>query len=139
MTTKIEKAAEIETMKNVLREMLPVGSEVKTILRHVAKSGMMRVVLPVFNGERIPHIEELTQFKYNSKHDGYTIPGCGTDAGFELVYNLSSSIYREGYRCIGYDDKPYRERCPSADHVNSGECRLRTFHMDGYALRQAWI
>jgi hypothetical protein len=128
-----------------LRAMLPVGSTISTILRHVAKSGMMRVVLPIINGERIPYIEELTIFKYNAKHDGYTIPGCGTDAGFELVYNLSSAVYKDGFDCIGGWDYsvPRHERkpCPSSDHVNlrNGE-PMPTHHKDGgYAIGQRWI
>lgn len=144
--SRVERILAGESKANVLsqdeiaelRALLPVGSEIKTILRHVARSGMMRVVLPTFQGERIPYIEEVTQFRYNRNHDGYTVHGCGTDVGFELVYNLSSAIWPE-YDCIGYDDKPHGQRCPSADHVNSGECRKNTHHKDGYALRQRWI
>jgi hypothetical protein len=122
-----------------LRELLPPGSEVKTVLRHCSKSGMMRVVLPLYKGERIPYIDEVTQFKYNKNHDGFTVHGCGTDVGFELVYNLSSAIYRNGFDCIG--NGPFGNRCPSNDHVNiRDQSQMPKHHKDGgYALRQRWV
>jgi hypothetical protein len=56
--------------------------------------------------------------------------GAGMDMGFALVYNLSRSLYPNGFDCIG-------ESCPSNDHVNGYN---RSHHADGgYALQQSWL
>lgn len=89
---------------------------VYTILRHVSQSGMLReisVVIPIFesieNGEpaqvrQFVHpsytIAALLGRKYTEKHghNAVVCHGCGMDMGFDLVYNLSSALYGDGYK-----------------------------------------
>jgi hypothetical protein len=46
------------------------------------------------------------------------------DVTFELVYNLSSVLYRDNYICLG-------ENCRSNDHVNGDKDRTPHKHSDG--------
>jgi hypothetical protein len=92
---------------------------VYTVLRHVSKSGMMReisVVIPIVTGgdftEDISpkHIQQfvhpsytvagLLNRSYSEKngHNSVVCHGCGMDMGFDLVYNLSSVLYGDGYK-----------------------------------------
>lgn len=78
---------------------------VYTVLRHVSKSGMMReisVVIPVDG--RFVHpsytVSGLLNRSYSEKngHNAVVCHGCGMDMGFDLVYNLSSVLYGDGYK-----------------------------------------
>lgn len=149
-----------------LREQLPPGSTVYTVLRHVSRSGMCRWIdLFAFDKEGVKFY--VSGYAWNvgvgdgahpndqrSGGGGLRIGGCGMDMGFALVYELSRILYPDGFDCIG-------ERCPAADHVNRvtpppGTCRDHAGHRDGvcrgnckpwhhgpaqgsYALRQEWL
>lgn len=104
--TKARKA-EAEEAKERLRKLLPEGSTVYTVLRHVSKSGMSRRIdLYTIGEDRKPIF--LTGWaacamgdSWDRKNGGIRVPGCGMDMGFHLVYNLSATLYgatnRGGY------------------------------------------
>jgi hypothetical protein len=90
-----------------------------TVIRHVSKSGMMReisVVIPVITGGDISggdNAASVLQFVhpsytiagllnrgYSEKngHNAVMCHGCGMDMGFDLVYQLSSVLYGDGYK-----------------------------------------
>lgn len=95
---------------------------VYTVLRHVSASGMQReisVVIPiaVISQEKEKDARTvnaaITQFvhpsytvaallgrRYSEKHghNAVVCQGCGMDMGFDLVYNLSSVLYGDGYK-----------------------------------------
>lgn len=86
---------------------------VYTVLRHVSTSGMYReisVVIPIISntdgtmarGFIHPSytIASLLGRKYTEKHGHNAVgcSGCGMDMGFDLVYNLSSVLYGDGYK-----------------------------------------
>jgi hypothetical protein len=99
---------------------------VYTVIRHVSKSGMMReisVVIPVITRGRaqaddasilpvaIPDhvgrfvhpsytVAGLLNRSYSEKrgHNAVVCHGAGMDMGFDLVYNLSSVLYVDGYK-----------------------------------------
>jgi hypothetical protein len=81
------------------------------------------------------------------------------DMGFHLVYNLSYSLFPDGFGCIGRAED-YRFHCPSNDHSNGDRdytphmsenerlgadgslctCHATHWHKDGgYALIQKWL
>jgi len=85
-----------------LKKLLPPGTVVYTILRHLSRSGMTRVVDMVFVHRELNEIcrvpprplEELDfPYKWERKHEGWKVEGWGFDAGFELVYMLSKLLY----------------------------------------------
>lgn len=127
-----------------LRELLPAGSTVQTILRHVSRSGMTRAISPVVNGEDVTWMvcrAFPAHFKRDNRHDGVRMQGAGMDMGFELVYVLSSLLYPEGFECIG-DGGPdtWPRLCPSNDHSNGDRDYAPHHHSSGgYALRHRWL
>ena len=132
-----EEIIERDKALNALRDMYPPGSLVKTMLRHVSRSGMMRAISVIS-----PDVEDISWqvaraggWQFNSRHGGVTVNGCGMDMGFHLVYSLSRSLYPNGFECIG-------DGCPSNDHSNGDRDYTvgHVVHSDGgYALRNRWI
>ena len=88
-----------------LRKMLPEGTRVHTVLRHVSQSGMRREIscLVVHDGELrgITHQVAFATSRALGKRGGVMCNGCGMDMGFDLVYSLSAALFdgeRAGYR-----------------------------------------
>lgn len=86
-----------------LRQYIPIGSTVYTVLRHQASSGMMRCISPIVidqtNGQALDFsrlVSKAVGYKTNEKHGGLTMQGGGMDMGFELVYNLGRVLYPNG-------------------------------------------
>jgi hypothetical protein len=89
-----------------------------TVLRHTSKTGMMReisVVIPLMTPNQDPDrcMSSVRQFthpsyiiagllgrSYSEKHGHNSVVcrGCGMDMGWDLVYNLSSVLYEDGYK-----------------------------------------
>lgn len=148
MTTKAEETQrEAEEARAQLRELLPPGSTVRTILRHVSRSGMTRAISPVVNGEDSTWlvVRAVPGFKFN-RNGGVTMGGCGMDMGFALIYHLSHALYPDGFECTGvseYADDGDGGRikpCPSNDHSNGDRDYTPHHHASGgYALRQEWL
>ena len=141
-----------------LRESLPPGTTVFTVLRHVSASGMSRSIDAYRIGPEADRdgaaiawrlswsICKATGFAYDNRHEAIKVGGAGMDMGFHIVYSLSAALYSDGFGCIG-------ERCPSNDHSNwdreytpnghieiPGQDPYEHWHRDGgYALRHRWI
>jgi len=104
-TTTTTKQAEKQEQIAKLKEWMPEGSTIYTILRHVSSSGMMRCVsVVVFDKEtgRPFHPNYATAkaigYKLTTKNgcDCLKIGGCGFDAGHDVVYALSHALYGNG-------------------------------------------
>jgi len=88
--------------KEHLLKLLDQNKTVYCTLRHVSKSGMMRVIdlHAIYDNElyRISgYAARLINSPYNAKYEGIKISGCGMDMGFALVYDLSLVLYENGY------------------------------------------
>lgn len=96
--------------------MLPIGTTVYTVLRHVNASGTVRHIdLYVMIDNRPQYITGLAADLLDAtrtKDNAIRITGCGADMGFELVYRLSRALFPNG-----------------TDQNPDG----------GYALKQEWI
>lgn len=141
--TKAE-ATRRDEAKKTLRTLLKPGDTVKTIARHVARSGMSRSISIVISGKDGAH--EITYLaaramgdKIDPKNGGIKVSGCGMDMGFSLVYNLGWTLWPSGHPCTGKDTGP--RRCPSGEHSNGDRVydRKKTHKDGGYALRQVWL
>lgn len=142
MPTKLQ-VQEQGAARDELREILKPGDTVYTTLEHVSRSGMMRVVnLRVFRDDAPLRLTwsacKATGYKYNTRHEGMELGGCGMDMGFAAVYALSSALFPDGFDCIGE-----AARCPSNDHSNDRGTRdyspTRHHASGGYALLQRWL
>jgi len=133
MTTKAQLSEQAEAREK-LREMLPPGATVSTILEHTARSGMSRSIKCVIaDGGEVRNITGYVATALGTKRDRYwgiTRGGCGMDMGFDLVYSLSRALYPDGFLCIG-------EGCPSNDHCN--RVAGPAHESGGYALKQRWL
>ncbi len=123
-----------------LREIVKPGDKVFTILRHVSRSGMQRVigvVVPTADGLRDITWSVSKAIGYPNDRDrwGVKVNGCGMDMGFEVVYNLGRVLWADGVPCAG------EEPCYSNDHSNGmREYGPAIIHPDGgYALRPSWL
>lgn len=146
--TLAREAAERAEAQESMREYLSPGDRMWTILRHVSAQGTLRCVSLIVvqevtsrRGTCMAPIDVTWQaalatgYKINTRHGGIAMDGGGMDMGFALVYNLSRTLWPDGYPCTG-------ENCASNDHTN-GECDRTpgaTVHRDGgYALRHDWL
>jgi hypothetical protein len=106
-----------------LRAMLPPGSTVHCVLRHVGRSGMARWIdLYLVEGDSTHWLSPLAAkaagFTFDRKREAIKVGGCGMDMGFALVSTLSAYLYPDGFGCIGDGGKDRSARCPSNDHSN---------------------
>lgn len=136
---------DVERARESLSGLLKPGDTVHCILRHVSRSGMLRVIEPVLmrwdpKRKKIYtlhigyNVAALTGMTYDRDREGVRVGGCGMDMGFHLVYSLSSYLWPKGFKCIG-------DRCPANDHTNGDTNRKRHLHKNsgGYALRHQWL
>lgn len=143
MTRDAKKQSVADSLAR-LRELIKPGDTVHTQLKSVSRSGMSRVVQVIkidCNSERKEpdifylgySVAEVCGYRYDRNHEGIKVNGCGTDAGFEVVYGLSRELFGDGFDCIG-------EGCPSNDHSNGDRDYTPHRHSDpGYALKHRWL
>ena len=121
-----------------LRETLKPGDTVYTQVKHVSRSGMLRVIQCVVIEDNQPrwigwNVARAIRARYDDKREGVVMGGCGMDMGFETVYHLSYALFPDGFECIG-------NACPSSDHVNGDRDYTPHRHGSGaYALNHRWL
>ena len=137
-TLTIKEQAEKDRQEAIasLRKMLKPGDTVRTILRHRSSSGMFRVITLAIIGKDHngkPDIFcidgkvcEILGYKYNTKHDGVPVSGCGMDMGFHLVYNLGRALFPKGFIL------------PKGKSGRNGDTSGRD-NDGGYALNHRWL
>lgn len=144
MATK-KQSAERQEAIDTLRATLKPGDTVYTILRHVSRSGMQRVISLAIarDGGGIEEIDfnaaRAIDCRLDLNRGGLVVGGCGMDMGFHLVYELGRVLWPDGVGCCG-------KGCRSNDHSNgdrdySPHRKSKPhWHRDsGYALRQRWL
>ncbi len=87
---------------NMLKEMLDGTETIYTILRHVSRSGMYRVISLIIIDDNKPFCIDYLAGRLlegiDNRHYGCKAHGCGMDMGFHLVYSLGHILYGNGYR-----------------------------------------
>lgn len=124
MTTKTNRQEAIETLRGQFG--IKPGDTLYTNLIHVSASGMYRVldVYKIVDNTLLRlswSAAAACGLKYDMKHEGVGMRGCGMDMGFWLVYELSSVLFPDGFACIGaHPDGRLGPNltCPSNDHTN---------------------
>lgn len=105
MGTKAQEAEKTEAIER-LREMVKPGDTLYTILRNVSSSGMSRVISVVKTGEDgkiltldflIAKLGTYKRTPASSRHDGLKVGGTGMDMGFAVVYDVSQTVFGDGY------------------------------------------
>jgi len=142
--TKKDQSAREASIKH-LRKMLKPGATVYTILKHRSRSGMMRVIDVVVQRRGGPesisgYAAEALDWRLDKRGE-VRVEGCGMDMGWHLVYVLASTLYPDGFTCIGEGRGARRGKsCPASDHVNGDRDYTPHLHRNGgYALRHQWL
>lgn len=102
MSKVAERNAQRESAIESLKKILPEGSTVYTVVKHVARSGMMRRILPIaiVKGEAkniSVAVSEILEWKWTDD-DAVQVGGCGQDMTFHLTYSLAQALYGDGYK-----------------------------------------
>ncbi len=95
MITKYSKA-EIEEAKSYLLGLIRPGDTIYTIIRHVAPSGMYRVIdLYLIRDQPINISRDAAALLggYDEKYGGCRATGCGMDMCDNVVYNLGRRLF----------------------------------------------
>ena len=126
--TKVTKE-DVQEATEFLLSVLKPGDKVYTILRHVSRSGMMRIISPVIIREGEPldiswQVARLGIWQRKYPNTGLTVYGCGMDKGFSVVYELSRVLFPDGFKVEGI----------GRNGDTSGWDRD-----GGYALQQEWL
>jgi hypothetical protein len=129
--SKISKKERDEAIAR-LHEWLKPGDTIYTILRHVSRSGMTRTIDVVQirpdGGMRALayNVAIAVGYPLDSNREGLRVQGCGSDMGFEVVYNLGRALFPEGFKLA------------KDQHGRNGD--KSGFDNDGgYALKQIWL
>jgi len=102
MPKTAEKDADRERATESLKKLVPPGATVYTVVKHVARSGMMRRIAPiaVVKG-KVVNLSHLASraLGWTWTDDGAVkVQGCGMDMAFHLVYQIAEAIYGDGYK-----------------------------------------
>lgn len=134
--TQTSKTQRLEVIER-LQEWIHPGDKVYTSVTHVSYSGMTRhiKVTAIKDNEPIHlsyNVARALDLRLGNNQT-VKVSGCGMDMGFALVYDLSHTMFPDGFDCIG-------SGCPSNDHSNGDRDYEPHNHRDGgYALIQRWL
>lgn len=140
------KHDERDQARDELRKIIKPGDTVYTILRHVSRSGMSRIIDCYIIVKNEPRwigrlVADALDWTYTDKNrGGLRVGGCGMDMGYHVVSSLSYALH-ENYKCTG-------KNCGSNAHVNwrGKDNEIAPYkrdgkmqHKDGYALNHKWL
>lgn len=119
-----------------LRKWMPPGARVFTILRHRSSSGMYRVLDVYVIDRKDGRPLRLTWsaaavlgWRYDERHEGIGVNGCGLDVGFHLVNSLSYALH--GMTSKGEGAAPENQGRPYEPR--------RGNYRAGYSLKHEWL
>lgn len=126
MTTKKEKAQGRADAIAYLRTILKPGDAITCTVMHVSGSGMSRSIMmqvPLKNEDGTLRIHDISWrvahaigARFDSKHGGVVMRGCGMDMRFSAVYSLGRVLFPVGFGIIGERDGK-RKRPVSKAHA----------------------
>jgi len=94
-----ERAEAIDYLRN---SYLKAGDTVYTSLLHVSKSGMSRLIDLYAIRDNTPlritwNVAKAIDGTYDRRGNALRVSGAGTDVGFASVYQLSHTLFGDGY------------------------------------------
>lgn len=140
-TTATEKRpmTEKEEARAELLKILSPGDTVYTILRHVSASGMTRHIdvytiqdnKPFYLTAYVSKACDIRRLGPGAPRWSLVLGGCGTDMGFEVVYNLGRALWPDGAASALHPaDRAWTKN-------RNGDKGPETD--GGYMLRQEWL
>lgn len=160
--TKMAKYSktEIAQARAKLRQWLKPGMTVYTVLDHVSRSGMSRVIRVVLiegrdNGEHaMAHpnysVGAVLGYSQAKKGDGLIVGGCGMDMGFHVVHSLGYALWgHEASEGVGKEANALRKAIGEVtkSYLTQGGAPMPDYRKPdrvwfgaaGYALKHRWI
>lgn len=133
MSRKPNAAEKLEALTH-LRKLCPPGTTIHTNIRHVSRSGMYRVIncYVIKGGDMIRiswSVATVCGFRYDDRHEGIGVSGCGMDMGFHIVYTLSYALH--GMKSKGDGAKEENQGRPFTPR--------RGHYRAGYSLEHRWL
>lgn len=125
---------DVTQARKMLAKTCPPGTTVHTVLRHRSRSGMYRVIdcYVIKGGEMLRiswSVAAITGLRYDRKHEGVGIGGCGMDMGYAIVNSLSYALHGRASKGEGAapenQGRPFKPR--------------RGHYRAGYSLEHRWI
>ena len=99
---RLDAACEREEIKQQLKRDLKNCDTLYTLVDHVSQSGMTRDirVFMIKDNEILNISYKVAKVlkRRQGKNTGVRVQGCGMDMGFEIVYNLSYCLFKDGYK-----------------------------------------
>jgi hypothetical protein len=153
----MSKQSDIERQQAIerLRELLKPGDTVYTTLKHVSRSGMMRSIdLHLIRDNEPRWIASLVatacDYSWDEKRECLKVSGCGMDMGFAVVYELSRTLFPDGFGVEGELSLGRKIRPTSKENAEEAVKRGAKFwgrngdtsgwdNSGGYALEQRWL
>lgn len=101
-----KRKTEREIVIEELRRVIKPGDTIYTIVRHVSRSGMSRVidVYRIVDSEPVRFswsAAKALDWTYDKRHEGIRVGGCGMDMCFHTVYSLSRVLFPKGFKVDG--------------------------------------
>jgi len=132
---------------------LKPGDTLSVILRHVSRSGMLRIIDVYARGETGelewigPKVAAALGEKYDRDRQGIKMGGCGTDMGFAIVYQLGYALLPQGFGVLSEGGVRPKTKEEAARLVSEGKTKFRGRNGDpsgwdndgGYAFRKTWL
>ena len=96
-----------EELRKELKKYFPKDSRAHLLINQVSSSGMYRhISVHQISGKgkdkRILNLSyqvaKFLDYPFKDKTRSVGVGGCGMDMGFSLIYNLSSALYKDGYK-----------------------------------------
>jgi hypothetical protein len=99
---RLDAACEREEIKQQLKRDLKNCDTLYTLVDHVSQSGMTRDIRVFMIKDNKPlnisyKVAKVLK-RRQGKNTGVRVQGCGMDMGFEIVYNLSRCLFKDGYK-----------------------------------------
>lgn len=90
-----------EALANLRALRIRPGETVYTIVRHVAPSGMSRVIDCYIMRKNKPlwigyNVARLLGYPYHRQYQGMTVKGCGMDMCYAIVSDLGATLWPKG-------------------------------------------
>ena len=87
-----------EAVEELREKWLTPGNTVYTLVTHVSRSGMQRVIRVYVIQDNNPLdisylVAEALEWKLSDKFEGVVVKACGMDMGFHMVYTLSQTVF----------------------------------------------
>jgi len=90
-----------------IKKLCPVGTTVHTIVRHVSRGNMQRVISVMLiqpDGKKRVGVRDLSALfgraigrRIDRDHLGVVVKGCGMNMCFELVSNVAHAVHGDSY------------------------------------------